>query len=181
MSHAGGQRAVLARAKARAYVCLGVLAAVAGLWTPAVVAGQKTAAEENDWNRPFEPFRVIGNVYYVGTIELGVYLITTPAGHLLIDGGLPQSTPVIEAAIEKAGFKLTDIKVLLTTQAHFDHVGTLAALAAGSGGQVMVMSGDAELVEHGGRGDYLFGDTSAFDPAKVARVLKDGEMVTLGD
>ena len=108
-------------------------------------------------------------------------MITTPAGHLLIDGGLPQSTPVIEAAIEKAGFRLTDIKVLLTTQAHFDHVGTLAALAAKSGGQVMVMSGDAELVEHGGHGDYLFGDKSLFDPVKVARVLKDDEMVTLGD
>jgi metallo-beta-lactamase class B len=175
MSRARGKRAV----SLRSIVCL--LALAAGLWGTPSRAEQKTVAQENDWNRPYEPFRVIGNVYYVGTIELGVYLITTPAGHLLIDGGLPQSTPVIEAAIEKAGFKLTDIKVLLTTQAHFDHVGTLAALAAGSGGQVMVMSGDAELVEHGGRGDYLFGDTSPFDPVKVARVLKDGEMVTLGD
>jgi hypothetical protein len=171
----------LPRAKARAYVCLGLLAALAGLWGTPSRAEQKTAAQENDWNRPFEPFRVIGNIYYVGTIELGVYLISTPAGHVLIDGGLPDSTPVIEAAIAKAGFNVTDIRILLTTQAHFDHVGTLAALAARSGGQVMVMSGDAELVEHGGHGDYLFGDKSPFDPVKVARVLKDGEMVTLGD
>ena len=181
MSHARGERAVFARAKARAYVCLGLLAALAGLWGTPSRAEQKTAAQENDWNRPYEPFRVIGNIYYVGTIELGVYLITTPAGHLLIDGGLPESTPVIEAAIAKAGFNVTDIKVLLTTQAHFDHVGTLAALAARSGGRVMVMSGDAELVERGGHGDYLFGDKSPFDRVKVARVLKDGEMVTLGD
>src|SRR6187397_1227984 len=115
MSHARGKRVVLARPEARAYVCLGLLAALAGLWTPAVGGAQKTAAEENDWNRPYEPFRVIGNIYYVGTIELGVYLIATPAGHVLIDGGLPESTAVIEAAIAKAGFNVTDIRILLTT------------------------------------------------------------------
>src|SRR6478736_5685750 len=107
MSRARGQRAVLARAKARASVCLGLLAALAGLWGTSSRAEQKTAAQEKAWNRPYEPFRVIGNIYYVGTIELGAYLIATPAGHFLIDGGLPQSTPVIETAIEKAGFKLT--------------------------------------------------------------------------
>lgn len=154
---------------------------VVGLASSSTVTGQQNAAQENDWNRPYEPFRVIGNIYYVGTSELAAYLIVTPAGHVLIDGGLPQSTPVIEAAIEKAGFKASDIRILLTTQAHFDHVGTLAALAARSRGQVMVMEGDADLVEHGGHGDYLFGDTSSFDAVKVSRVLKDGEMVTLGD
>jgi len=175
MSHPRGKCAI----PLRFVVCL--LALTAALCETPSGAEQRTTAQENDWSRPYEPFRVIGNIYYVGTTELGVYLIATPAGHVLIDGGLPQSTPVIEAAIAKAGFKVTDIKILLTTQAHFDHVGTLAALAAKSGGQVMVMAGDAELVEHGGHGDYLFGDRSPFDPVKVARVLKDGEMVTLGD
>src|SRR5678815_3852496 len=99
MSHARAQRAV----PLRFMVCL--LALTAWLWGAPSRADQKTVAQENDWNGPYEPFRVIGNIYYVGTIELGVYLITTPAGHLLIDGGLPQSTPVIAAAIEKAGFK----------------------------------------------------------------------------
>ena len=159
----------------------GLLALALGMSGASAFARQTTAAQENDWNRPYEPFRVIGSIYYVGTGELGTYLIATPAGHVLIDGGLPQSTPVIEAAIEKAGFKVSDIRILLTTQAHFDHVGTLAALAARSHGQVMVMEGDADLVEHGGHGDYLFGDKSPFDPVKVSRVLKDGERVTLGD
>jgi metallo-beta-lactamase class B len=176
----------MSQTRGKRAIPLGVVAGLLALpaaasWTTRISARQQTVAQESDWNRPHEPFRVIGNIYYVGTSELAAYLITTSAGHVLIDGGLPQSTPVIEAAIEHAGFKVTDIRILLTTQAHFDHVGTLAALAAKSHGQVMVMDGDADLVEHGGHGDYLFGDTLPFDPVKVGRVLKDGEMVTLGD
>jgi metallo-beta-lactamase class B len=75
---------------------------------------------------------------------------------------------------------LTGVKILLTTQAHFDHVGSLAELAQKTGGRVMVMAGDAELVEKGGHGDYLFGDTMAFNPVKVGEVLHDGSNVTLG-
>src|SRR5262245_59724003 len=84
-----------------------LLALAVALGGVSAVARQTTASQENDWNQPYEPFRVIGDIYYVGTSELGTYLITTPAGHVLIDGGLPQSTPVIEAAIEKAGFKVS--------------------------------------------------------------------------
>ena len=109
---------------------------------------------------PFEPFNVAGPVHYVGTSELAAYLITTPAGHVLIDGGLPESAPLIERSIRQLGFKVEDVEVLLTTQAHFDHVGSLAALQKASGGKVMVMEGDAALVEAGGKGDYLFGDRS---------------------
>src|SRR4029450_3160213 len=104
MSRARAKRAV----PLRFVVCL--LAVTIGLWGTASRADQKTVAQENDWNPRYEPFRVIGNIYYVGTIELGVYLITTPAGHLLVDGGLPQSTPVIEAAIGEAGSKGRDIE-----------------------------------------------------------------------
>ena len=132
------------------------------------------------WNRPQEPFRVIGNIYYVGTTELAAFLIATGAGHVLIDGGMHSSIPLIERSIERLGFTMSDIRYLLTTQAHFDHVGSMAALAAKSGGQVLVMGGDAGLVEHGGHGDYLFGDTMLFEPVKVARVLHDGDEVRLG-
>lgn len=131
------------------------------------------------WNQPFEPFRIAGPIYYVGTSELGVYLITTPAGHILVDGGLPESAPLIETSIRQLGFKVEDVEVLLTTQAHFDHVGSLAALQRASGGRVMVMEGDAPLVEAGGKGDYLF-DDAMFPAAKVDRVLRDGDTVTLG-
>jgi metallo-beta-lactamase class B len=139
-----------------------------------------TSIDTSNWNVPFPPFKVAGPIYYVGTAELGAYLVTTPQGHILIDGGLPESAPLIADAIRKAGFKVEDIEVLLTTQAHFDHVGSLAALQKMSGGKVMVMQGDADLVEAGGKGDFLFGDDSTFPPAKVDRVLKDGDTVVLG-
>ena len=132
------------------------------------------------WNLPFAPFTIAGPVHYVGTSELAAYLITTPAGHVLIDGGLPESAPLIERSIRQLGFKVEDVEVLLTTQAHFDHVGSLAAMQKASGGKVMVMSGDAALVEAGGKGDYLFGDRLPFPHVKVDRVLTDGDTVPLG-
>jgi metallo-beta-lactamase class B len=132
------------------------------------------------WNLPFEPFKVAGPIHYVGTRELGAYLVTTPQGHVLIDGGLPESAPLIERSIRQLGFKVEDVEVLLITQAHFDHVGSLGALQKASGGKVMVMEGDAALIEAGGKGDYLFGDTQPFPAVPVNRVLKDHDTVTLG-
>lgn len=131
------------------------------------------------WNLAFEPFKVAGPVYYVGTSELAAYLIATPQGHVLIDGGLPESAPLIERSIRQLGFKVEEVKVLLSTQAHFDHVGSLAALQKASGGKVMIMEGDAALVEAGGSGDYLFGDRQRFPAVRVDRILKDGDTVTL--
>jgi metallo-beta-lactamase class B len=141
----------------------------------------QTSQQRPEWNRPVAPFRIVANIHYVGTNELAAYLLTTPAGHILIDGGLPESAPLIEQSIRQLGFKVEDVKVLLTTQAHFDHVGSMAALAKASGGQVMVMVGDQEIVERGGKGDYLFGDKATFAPAKVTRVLRDGAPVSLGN
>ena len=144
------------------------------------VSYSQTPAQEPDWNRPVEPFRIIGNIYYVGTNELGAYLLKTSEGAILVDGGLPQSAQLIAHSIEAIGVPLGSVKILVTTQAHFDHVGSLAELAQKTGGRVMVMAGDAELVEKGGHGDYLFGDTMAFPPAKVGEVLHDGSTITLG-
>ena len=155
---------------------LPALAVMAGVG----VSYSQTPAQEPDWNKPVEPFRIIGNIYYVGTNELGAYLLKTPDGAILVDGGLPQSAPLIAHSIEAIGVPLTSVKVLLTTQAHFDHVGSLAELAQKTGGRVMVMAGDAALVEKGGHGDYLFGDTMVYPPTKVAEVLHDGSTVALG-
>ena len=135
------------------------------------------------WNKPTDSFRVIGQVHYVGTSELAAFLITTPAGHILIDGGIPESAPLIERAIRGLGKKPEDIRVLLTTQAHFDHVGTLAHFKRLSGGRVEVMEGDVSVVESGGRTDYLFGDKNPrtqFESVKVDRTLKDGDAISLG-
>ena len=160
---------------ARAALATVAFFALAGSW-----ASGQTDEERPEWNQPAPPFRILGNIHYVGTNELAAYLLTTPEGHILIDGGLPESAPLIEASIRKLGFKVEDVKILLTTQAHFDHVGSLAALAKDSGGQVMVMVGDQEIVEQGGKGDYLFGDKPSFPATQVARVLRDGTPVTLG-
>ena len=149
-------------------LCAAVLAQARQSWPPA------------EWNRPFEAFQIAGPIHYVGTEDLAAYLVATPQGHILIDGALPEGAPLIEQSIRSLGFEVEDVRVLLTTQAHFDHVGSLAALQKSSGGQVMVMEGDADLVAAGGKGDYLFGDGSPFPPVKVDRVLKHGDTVALG-
>ena len=155
------------------------LALVVTMGATAQQALPSSSFDTSNWNVPFPPFNVAGPIYYVGTAELGAFLVTTPQGHILIDGGLPESAPVVADAIRKAGFKVEDVEVLLTTQAHFDHVGSLAALQKMSGAKVMVMQGDADLVEAGGKGDYLFGNDLTFPPAKVDRVLRDGDTVVL--
>ena len=135
------------------------------------------------WNEPEPPFRLAGPIHYVGTNELAVFLIATPQGHILIDGGLPSSAPLIERSIRELGFKPEDIRVLLTTQAHFDHVGTHAHFQRLSGARVEAMRGDDRLLQDGGTSDYLAGSDgiSQFPPVKVDRVLSDGDTVVLGD
>jgi metallo-beta-lactamase class B len=134
----------------------------------------------SEWNTPFEAFQLAGPIYYVGTADLATFLVATPQGHILIDGALPEGAVLIQQSIRTLGFKVEDVKILLTTQAHYDHVGSLAAMQKASGGQVMVMEGDADLVAAGGRGDYLFGDRYPFPAVKVDRVLKHGDTVSLG-
>ena len=150
---------------------------------PAVLFAASASAQQEkaaEWSQPFEPFRIIGNVHYVGTTELGAYLISTLEGHILIDGGFDVTAPVILESIRKLGFQPGDVKVLLTTQAHMDHVGSMAALKQATGAKVMAMEGDAALLERGGQGDFAFGDTFMFPPVPVDRVLHDGDVVTLG-
>ena len=159
------------------------LAACAATLAACTAAAQDTAS----WNKPSEPLRIVGPVHYVGTNELAAFLVATADGHVLIDGGLPESAPLIEQSIRKLGFDPKQIKVLLTTQAHYDHVGSLAHFAKLSGARVEVMEGDVGIIESGGRTDYLFGEkadtprpTFWFEPVKVQRTLKDGDTVSLG-
>jgi metallo-beta-lactamase class B len=103
-----------------------------------------------DWVKPYPPFRIAGNLYYVGTYDLGCYLITTPRGHILVNTGLESSVPKIRAAVEKLGFKFTDIKILLATHAHFDHVGGMADIKKLTGAKLMVGKGDGTVMTDGG-------------------------------
>ena len=146
---------------------------------------QSAAALPNskDWTEPFPPHRMIGNIYYVGSRGLAAYLITTPQGHILINSNLESSVPLIRESIEKLGFRLSDVKILLISHAHFDHDGGSAEIKKLTGAKYMVMDADVPVVESGGKSDFQCGDSlSLLYPAtKVDRVLHDGDEVKLGD
>lgn len=133
-----------------------------------------------NWTKPVEPFKIAGNVYYVGTEDLASYLIVTPAGSILIETGVDANVDIVARNIATLGFKVADLKYLLTTQAHFDHVGGHARMKQLSGAQVVVSEADAAVVEGGGRGDYHFGPDFYFTPVHVDRRVQDGDTVRLG-
>src|SRR5258708_17185257 len=144
----------------------------------AVAPAAELPAQHTD-NRPADPFRIAGNLYYVGSRDLGSYLITTDAGHILIDAGYDTTVPTIEANVARLGFKIQDVKILLNTQAHFDHAGGFAALRRRTGASLQVSRPDADGIERGGLRHFSFGDAHPFPPATVDRRLKDGDTVTL--
>jgi metallo-beta-lactamase class B len=141
------------------------------------------APDSPDWSEPFPPHRMIGNIYYVGSRGLASYLITTPAGHILINSNLKTSVPLIRESIEKLGFHFSDVKILLISHAHFDHDGASAEIMKLTGARYMVMDGDVSVVESGGQSDFQYGDdeTLRYPATKVDRVLHDSDQVTLGD
>jgi len=127
---------------------------------------------------PVEPFRMIGNIHYVGaTQHLVSYLITTPAGNIIIDTGYEETAPKILENIKKLGHNPADTKLILTHHAHRDHVGGHALIQEETGGQILAPEEDAEIIRTGGKTD----DHSApWTPAKVDRIFKDGEQISLG-
>lgn len=133
-----------------------------------------------DWNQPATPHQVIGPVYFVGTNALASFLITTRSGHILLDPGFEESVPLIKNSMRALGFKYEDIKILLNSQAHYDHAAGLALIKRETGAQLMAMADDAPLLEAGGRGDFLFGDDYRFPPVMVDRRLRDGDVIELG-
>lgn len=135
-----------------------------------------------DWIKPYPPFKIIGNVYWVGTYDLSTYLITTPQGNILINTGVPETVPLIKAGVEKLGFKFSDTKILLATHGHWDHVAGLADLKKQTGARMIMSEQDAALLEDGGKSDFRFGDTpgARFTPVQVDQRLKNGDKITLG-
>jgi metallo-beta-lactamase class B len=130
------------------------------------------------FSRPVEPFQIVGNIYYVGAANLASYLLTTPEGHILIDTGMTEMHDGIVSSVERLGFAVSDIRILLSTHAHFDHIDGHALMQRRTGARVMAMAGDAEALQSGH-------DTSAlgaigWEPVPVARVLAHGDVVTLG-
>jgi metallo-beta-lactamase class B len=133
---------------------------------------------DQDWNKPVKPFRIAANIYYVGTNDLACYLITSPQGHILLDAGEQKSPPLVKASIQALGFKLNDIKIIITSHAHFDHVGGLAEMKEATGAKLYVSIADTPVIESGGTKSFFpLGD---YRPVKVDRSLKDGETIELG-
>ena len=146
-----------------------------------VLSGLAFAADPESWSRAFPPFQVAGNLYYVGTEDLACYLITSRQGHILINTGLADSVPMLNASIEKLGFQLSDIKILLTMQAHYDHVAAMAEVQKATGAKMYSTPGDKAALESGGKVDGFSPlPEYQFVPVRVDRVLKDGEVIRLG-
>lgn len=138
------------------------------------------AAQESAWSTPAEPFRLMGDTYVVGTKGLPTYLIATPAGLVLLDVGLPGNAPLVEANIVKLGFKLSDVKYLLSSHAHFDHAGGLARLKADTGAKLVASEGDVYALEKGVYPGFEERTAFSFPPVKVDVVLAGEGEVSLG-
>lgn len=133
--------------------------------------------------KSFPPFRIAGNLYYVGNSYQANYLIVTPQGNILINSDFRYDVPMIKASIEKLGFKFSDTKILLISHAHADHDGGSALIKKETGTKYMVMDADVPVVESGGAADFRYASdpTQRYQPAKVDRVLHDGDQVQLGN
>jgi metallo-beta-lactamase class B len=136
-----------------------------------------------EWTTPFPPHRIIGNVYYVGSKDLAAFLITTPQGHILINSNLASSPSQIRKSVEQLGFRFSDIKILLISHAHIDHCAGSALIKQLTGAKYMVMAPDGPAIEDGGRSDFQYGKSRdmLYPPAKVDRILHDGDEVRLGN
>lgn len=135
-----------------------------------------------EWSQSYEPFRIAGNLYYVGTYDLASYLVVTDKGNILINTGLANSLSIIKNNIKKLGFKYQDTKILLLTQAHYDHLGAMAAIKKDTGAKLYADEADADALKSGGKSDYELGKYGVtFKPVNPDYILKDQNVVTLGD
>ncbi len=163
---------------------LTVLLAIVSLFYAKQATAQyiKPPIMQANWSYPYQPFCIVGNLYYVGTYDLACYLITTPRGHILINSGLADATPMIIEHIKALGFKPTDIKIMLATHAHYDHVAGFAELKKLTGAKILINKKDAPVLADGGNSDYVFGGKGmTFPPVKPDGLLDDNDVVKLGD
>jgi metallo-beta-lactamase class B len=130
---------------------------------------------------PVEPFRIAGNIYYVGSSDLTSYLIVTKKGNILIDSGMKEMVPQVKANIEKLGFKFGDIKIILNSHAHFDHAAGIAEILRLTGAKFLASERDAPLLERGGLDDPNFADRFPFEPTKPDETFQNGRKIRLGD
>lgn len=146
-----------------------------------LIAAEQAPLDDRDraWNAYVEPFTVIGNIHYVGVEGVSVYLITTPEGHVLLDGGFAQSAPLAIANIERLGYNIEDVRYLLNSHAHYDHAAGLARLQRESGAAMIASQADRPMLE---AGRFPYGPSAgvSFPPVRVDRVVADGETLSIG-
>src|SRR5436190_13229275 len=154
-----------------------------GLLILTLSCGAVAAAPNSpDWTEPFPPHHIAGNIYYVGTRGLASFLITTPAGHILINSNLESTVPMVRDSVEKLGFRFSDIKILLISHAHFDHAAGSAQIKKITGAKYMVMDADVAEIESGDKTDFQYSNSpdAQFPATRVDRVLHDRDEVKLG-
>ena len=157
------------------------------------VAGMAAAHDDNaincdscaGWNQPQTPFNIYGNSWYVGTAGLSAVLVTSPKGHILLDGALPQSAAQIEQNIAALGFRIQDVKLIVNSHAHFDHAGGIAALQKASGAVVAASAAGAQWLRDGVHGkddpQYDARHQAHFPPVAEVKVVRDGDVLSVGD
>jgi metallo-beta-lactamase class B len=142
------------------------------------ISAEQSNAIANEWTKPMEPFKILDNLYYVGSQNIASHLFTTPEGHILLDTGMPAMHQAVKGNIEKLGLKLSDLKIMISSHAHIDHIGGHAEMKRATGAQVMAVGEDARALELGK--DLSPVEYLGWTPVKVDRVLKDGDTVSLG-
>jgi metallo-beta-lactamase class B len=153
-----------------------------------VIIGRRLNATKRGGQAPVEPFRIAGNLYYVGANDVSSFLITGPAGHIVIDGGYPSTAPMIMASIAKLGFNIKDVKVLLNSEPHPDHAGGLGVLQKASGAELWASEASAYSLASGGDDRDIVLPLRAlirigilgYPAVRVDHVFKDGDAIRLG-
>ena len=146
-----------------------------------LLASVQLYSQRENWVRPYPGFRIIGNVFGVGGYDLSAFLITSDEGHILINTGLEDSAKMIRDNMASLGFRIEDIAILLTQQAHWDHTAALAEIKEISGAEMWATLGDAPVLKDGGVSDPHFGGRESFAPIEVDKIIRDGEIIELGD
>jgi metallo-beta-lactamase class B len=153
-----------------------------------LLGDEARVATKRGGQQPAEPFRIAGNFYYVGANDIAAFLLTGPEGHVVLDAGYPTTAPMIMASIEKLGFSVKDVRVLLNSEAHSDHAGGLAVLQQASGAELWASEASADVIMAGGddpdivlplRALFWIGVLS-YPPARVDNRFKDGDTIRIG-
>jgi metallo-beta-lactamase class B len=135
---------------------------------------------ESEYLKPIAPFRILGNLHYVGASGVSAFLLTSPAGHVLLDSGPAEMLPMLERNIQALGFRLADVKLLLNSHAHYDHCGAFAEVRRRTGARILASDADAEQMKRGGLGDFAYGDDYHYEAFTPDGRVQDGERVQLG-